>query len=74
MGPKVIKWDGSHIPEELRSLPPGQYAIESVDQVGTLTEEEEAGILAGLIELDAGKGVPLSDVVREIIRGSTTRR
>ena len=74
MGPKVIKWDGSHIPEELRSLPPGQYAIESVDQVGTLTEEEEAGILAGLTELDAGKGVPLSDVVREIIRGSTTRR
>ena len=74
MGPKVIKWDGSHIPEELRSLPPGQYAIESVDQVGTLTEEEEAGILAGLTELDAGKGVPLSDGVREIIRGSTTRR
>ena len=74
MGPKVIMWDGSHVPEELRSLPPGQYAIESVDQVGTLTEEEEAGILAGLTELDAGKGIPLSDVVREIIRGSTTRR
>ena len=74
MGPKVIKWDGSHVPEELRSLPPGRYAIESVDQVGTLTEEEEAGILAGLTELDAGKGVPLSDVVREIIRGSTTGR
>ena len=74
MGPKVIKWDGSHVPEELRNLPPGQYAIESVDQVGTLTEEEEAGILAGLTELDAGNGIPLSDVVREIIRGSTTGR
>ena len=74
MGPKVIKWDGSHVPEELRSLPPGRYAIESVDQVGTLTEEEEAGILAGLTELDAGKGIPLSEVVREIIRGSTTRQ
>ena len=74
MGPKVIKWDGSHVPEELRGLPPGRYAIESVDQVGTLTEEEEDGILAGLTELDAGKGVPLSDVVREIIRGSTTRQ
>jgi predicted transcriptional regulator len=73
MGPKVIKWDGSHVPEELRSLPPGRYAIESVDQVGTLSEEEEAGILAGLADLDAGKGIPLSDVVREIIRGSTTR-
>ena len=74
MGPKVIKWDGSHVPEELRSLPPGQYAIESVDQVGSLTEEEEAGILAGLTELDAGRGIPLSEVVREIIRGSTTRQ
>jgi predicted transcriptional regulator len=73
MGPKVIRWDGSHVPEELRSLPPGRYAIESVDQVETLSEEEEAGILAGLTDLDAGKGIPLSDVVREIIRGSTTR-
>jgi predicted transcriptional regulator len=74
MGPKVIKWDGSHVPDELRGLPPGRYAIESVDQVEMLTEEEEAGILAGLTELDAGKGIPLSDVVREIIRGSTTGR
>lgn len=74
MGPKVIKWDGSHLPEELRSLPPGQYAIESLDQVGTLTEEEEAGILEGLTDLDAGKGIPLSDVVREIIRGGTSKR
>lgn len=46
MEPKVIKWDGSHIPEELRSLPPGRYAIESVDQGEVLTEEEEAGLLA----------------------------
>lgn len=74
MGPKVIKWDGSHIPEELRGLPPGQYAIESVDRVDTLTEEEEAGILAGLTDLDAGRGIPLADVVREIIQGGTSRR
>ncbi|MEK6632532.1 MAG: hypothetical protein AABY94_04395 [Nitrospirota bacterium] len=73
MEPKVIEWDGSHVPKELRSLPPGRYAIESVDRVGTLTEEEEAGILAGLTDLDAGKGIPLSDVVREIIRGSSSR-
>ncbi|MGH7774298.1 MAG: hypothetical protein ACREQA_18895 [Candidatus Binatia bacterium] len=69
MGPKVIEWDGSHIPEELKRLPPGRYAIESVDQVATLTEEEEAGILAGLNELDAGRGIPLADVVREIRSG-----
>ena len=74
MGPKVIEWDGSHVPEELRSLPPGRYAIESVDRVDTLTEEEEAGILAGLTDLDAGRGIPLADVVREIIQGGTSKR
>jgi predicted transcriptional regulator len=58
----------------LRSLPPGRYAIESVDRVDTLTEEEEAGILAGLTDLDAGRGIPLADVVREIIQGGTSKR
>ena len=69
MAPKVIKWDGSHVPEELRSLPPGQYAIESVDRVDTLTEEEEAGILASLAELDAGAGSTLADAIETIKRG-----
>lgn len=69
MEPKVIKWDGSHVPEELRSLPPGRYAIESVDQVGILTEEEEAGLLAGLTELDAGRGIPLANAIETIKRG-----
>lgn len=70
MGPKVIDWDGSHIPEELRKLPPGKYAIESVDQVPPLTEEEDRGIAAALTQLDAGKGIPLSDVVKDIRRRS----
>lgn len=60
MEPKVIKWDGSHVPEELRSLPPGRYA-------------EEAGILAGLEELDAGRGIPLADVIRDIRAGLPKR-
>ena len=42
MEPKVIEWDGSHVPEALRNLPPGRYAIESVDQVGVITEEKQA--------------------------------
>lgn len=69
MEPKVIKWDGSHVPEELRSLPPGRYAIESVDRAGILTEEEEAGLLAGLTELDAGRGIPFADAIETIKRG-----
>ena len=68
MGPNVIHWDGSHVPDELRKLPPGRYAIESVEQVPSLTDEEEKGITAALGQLDAGKGIPLSDVVSEIRR------
>ncbi|MFQ5990404.1 MAG: hypothetical protein ACE5K9_10860 [Candidatus Methylomirabilales bacterium] len=73
MRPKVIDWDGSHIPEELRKLPPGRYAVEPLDHVPTLTPEEETGILAGLNQLDAGGGIPLADVVREIRSGSPKR-
>lgn len=69
MGQKLIKWDGVHLPEELRSLPPGQYAIEPIDHPTPLTEQEEAGLLAALDELDAGSGTPLGDVVREIRAG-----
>ena len=73
MTPKVIDWDGSHLPKELEKLPPGRYAIESVDDPPALTEEEEKGIVAALTALDAGKGVPLADVVREIRSGSSRR-
>ena len=73
MGTKVIKWDGVHLPNELKTLPPGQYAIEPLEQIEPLTEEEEKGILAGLGGLDAGKGIPLADVVREIRGGSSKR-
>jgi hypothetical protein len=69
MEPKVIEWDGNHIPEELRNLPPGRYAIEPVDQFGPLTKDEEEGILAGLSELDAERGIPLAGVVLEIRKG-----
>lgn len=66
MGPKIIKWDGSHLPRELQELPPGRYAIESLDSHEPLTPQEEEGILAGLEQLDAGRGIPLADVIREI--------
>ena len=72
MKPRVIHWDGKRIPEELRKLPPGQYAIEPVDQP-LLSEVEEKGILTALEELDAGGGIPLADVVREIRGGSLQR-
>lgn len=71
MEPKVIEWDGSHIPAGLRELPPGRYAIESIDHPTPLTPEEEVGILTGLDQLDAGAGISLADVIREIRSGSS---
>lgn len=73
MTPKVIEWDGSHLPKELEKLPPGRYAIESVDEAPALTEEEEKGIVVALAALDAGEDIPLAKVVREI-RGGPSRR
>ena len=64
MKPKVIEWDGIHLPEGLRNLPAGQYAIEPL--VVSLSEDEETGISEGLNELDAGRGIPLADVLQEI--------
>lgn len=34
-----------------------------------LTEEQEAGILAGLAELNAGTGITLADAIETIKRG-----
>ncbi len=66
IGPRVIRWDGTHVPEELRNLPPGRYAIEPIDDAPALSDEEEGGILTALDELDVGRGFPLGDVVRDI--------
>lgn len=65
----IITWDGHRIPDELRDLPPGRYAIASIDEPPPLTDAEDAGIRAALDALDAGRGIPLADVVREL-RGS----
>lgn len=73
MTPNVIDWDGTHIPEALRELPPGRYAVEPIDALPSLTPEEDTGILLGLDQLDAGRGIPLADVVREI-RGASPKR
>ena len=53
MKPKVIEWDGTHIPQALRELPPGRYAVEPLDDLPPLTPDEDAGLLAGLGRLPA---------------------
>lgn len=59
MKPKVIEWDESHLPEELRKLPPGRYAVEPIDHAVPLTPEEEAGILDGLDHTSGSLGTIL---------------
>jgi hypothetical protein len=66
MDPKIITWDGSRLPDELRDLPPGRYAIAAIDELPQLTDAEDAGMRAALDALDAGHGVPLADVVRQL--------
>jgi hypothetical protein len=68
---RIIHWDGSRVPDELRDLPPGSYAIASIDEPHPLTDDEEAGIREGRHELDAGRGIALVDIVREIRRGAS---
>jgi hypothetical protein len=65
----MIDWDGTHLPEELRQLPPGRYFLESVDDIlvlDELTPEEDAGIRLALDQVEAGQVVPLDEVMRKI--------
>jgi hypothetical protein len=57
---KVIHWNGVDIPDELRSLPAGDYVIESADDV--LSDEEERGIAEALAAIRSGRGVDHSAV------------
>jgi len=63
----IIEWDGKHVPKELRELAPGRYMLSDPywdDE--EMTEEEEAGVLLAIEEIEAGQGIPLEDVIREI--------
>ena len=66
MNPTIIDWDGTNVPEELRQLPPGRYvvgSVESTEDLGDLTEEEDAGIRLAMKQIEAGEGIPLEDVM-----------
>lgn len=70
MDSRIIDWDGSHLPEELRELPPGRYVVEPLSS--PLTAQEEQGIREALEDLDAGRGIPLDDVFGELEDGGRT--
>ena len=66
----MIEWDGQHLPEGLLGVPPGRYVLEVVDSGDPLTPEADQGLREALDQLDAGQGLSLADVVREIRAGS----
>lgn len=58
---RVVNWNGKDVPPELRELPAGRYLV--VEYVpADLSPEEEAGIDAGLDEIDRGEAVSWEDV------------
>jgi hypothetical protein len=64
-----IDWDGTHMPEELRQLPPGTYLVQFVDDIHELTPEEDAGLREALDDLEAGHFVSYEDAMRELRAG-----
>jgi hypothetical protein len=72
VGKPVIKWDGKHLPKELKKLPPGRYSLEVIQESTSLTKVEERGILKALSQLDAGQGRSLTEVISQI-RGRAAR-
>jgi hypothetical protein len=62
---KIITWDGQQVPPELRELPPGQYALEPVDDAA-LTPEEDAGLEEGIASLTRGEGRPADEVAERL--------
>ena len=63
---------GTDVPDELRSLPPGQYVISTTDEAPVLTAEEEAGLAKALKSLDRGEGIAHGEVMDRV--GKLLRR
>jgi hypothetical protein len=59
--PMILNWDGSTLPDELRSLPAGRYVVEPADHVPQLHPDEEAGLEAALASLEQGRGVSVAE-------------
>jgi len=68
----VVDWDGEHVPDEMRSLPPGRYVVQPLDEAVALTPEEEEGIRRALASVEAGHGRSL-EAVREHVLDTLKR-
>jgi hypothetical protein len=64
----IIHWNGADLPDELRALPAGNYALEPAGDLTGLTPEEEEGLVSALASLRAGRGVPHEEVQARLRR------
>jgi hypothetical protein len=67
-----FEWNGRDVPEELHSLPAGRYVVESVDEIPTLTDEEEKGLAAALDAARRGEVFTVEEA-RQWIRNARGR-
>ena len=63
----IIDWNGTDVPEALRNLPAGRYAMEPVDETFELSADEDEGLVNALQSLREGRGVP-HDLARALLR------
>jgi hypothetical protein len=64
----VIHWNGSDLPEALRSLPAGDYVVAPVEAEHVLTPDEEEGLFEALASLRAGRGVDHEQVRSRVLK------
>jgi hypothetical protein len=64
----IIHWNGRDVPEELRALPAGEYAIQGAEELLELSADEEEGLRAAMQSLDAGRAVAHEEVRTRVLR------
>ena len=70
---RIVNWNGTDIPSEMRELPAGRYVVEAVDtETVALDPDEDAGIEAALESRGKGRIVS-STRAREIIEAALRR-
>ncbi len=70
---RIVTWNGTDLPAEMRELPAGRYVVESIDtEVPPLSIEEDAGIEAALESYRQGRTVDAKRA-REIIDATLGR-
>jgi hypothetical protein len=64
----IIDWNGRDLPADLRNLPAGKYVLQPVDDLPSLSDEEERGLATALDSLQRGAGLPHEQVRASVLK------